>query len=57
MKVEDRIKEVENNIIINLNMAEEESFARYYPYIKQYVEELQILKRAKRIRNSSKKYK
>lgn len=50
MTIEDRIKEVEKEIALNVNKAEEEGFAKYYPYIKQYVDMLKALKEACRIR-------
>ena len=50
MTIEDRIKQVEKEIALNVNKAEEEGFAKYYPYIKQYVDMVKVLKEANRIR-------
>lgn len=50
MTIEDRIKEVEKEIVININSAEEFGFAKYYPYIKEYTEMLRILKAANRVK-------
>ena len=44
MTIEERIKQVEKEIALNVNKAEEEGFAKYYPYIKQYVDMLKALK-------------
>lgn len=52
--VDERIDDLEKDIIINLNMAEDYSFRQYYPYIKLEVEELTILKKAKKIREKRK---
>ena len=50
MTIEERIKQVEKEIALNVNKAEEEGFAKYYPYIKQYVDMLKVLKEANRVR-------
>lgn len=50
MTIEDRIKEVEKEIALTVNRAEQEGFAKYCPYIKQYVDMLKALKEACRIR-------
>ena len=50
MTIEDRIKEVEKEIALNVNKAEEEGFAKYYPYIKQYVDMMKVLREANRVR-------
>ena len=50
MTIEERIKQVEKEIALNVNKAEQEGFAKYYPYIKQYVDMLKVLKEANRIR-------
>ena len=50
MTIEDRIKEVEKEIALTVNRAEEEGFAKYYPYIKQYVDMWKALKEACRIK-------
>lgn len=51
MTIEERIKEVEKELAFTVNKAEQEGFAKYYPYIKQYVEMLKALKEASRIRH------
>lgn len=50
MTIEERIKEVEKEIALTVNRAEEEGFAKHYPYIKQYVDMLKALKEACRIK-------
>ena len=50
MTIAERIKQVEKEIALNVNKAEEEGFAKYYPYIKQYVDMLKVLKEANRVR-------
>ena len=49
--VEDKIQQLKEGIIFNLNMAELEGFAKYYSYIKSDVEALTVLTKAKRIRD------
>ena len=49
--VDEKIEQLKENIIINLNMAEAEGFTKYYPYIKQDVEMLQMLRKAKKVRD------
>lgn len=51
LTVDEKITQLKENIIINLNMAEAEGFTKYYPYIKQDVEMLQILRKAKKLRD------
>ena len=51
LTVDEKITQLKEDIIINLNMAEEEGFVKYYPYIKQDVEMLQILRKAKKLRD------
>lgn len=50
MKVDERINKLERDIAIYLLEAEEISFTRYYPYLKQAYDELKVLKKAKKIR-------
>ena len=50
MTIEERIKQVEKEIALNVNKAEQEGFAKYYPYIKQYVDMSKVLKEANRIK-------
>lgn len=54
LTIEDRIKKLEENIAIDVNMAEECGWAAYLPYIKDNVNELSILKKAKKIRDKRK---
>lgn len=49
--VEDKIQQLKEGIIFNLNLAELEGFSKYYPYIKSDVEALTVLTKAKRIRD------
>lgn len=51
LTVDEKIAQLKEDIIINLNMAEDEGFTKYYPYIKQDVEMLQILRKAKKLRD------
>ena len=54
MKVEERIHQLEQDLVIDLNMAEEYSFTQYVPYIKQNYLELSALKTAQYLREKHK---
>ena len=54
MKIEDRINQVEQDIVFSVYRAEEEGFAKYYPYIKEYTDMLSKLRTAKKIRDRNK---
>lgn len=54
MSIEDRINKLEENICIDVNMAEDCGWAAYLPYIKDNVNELTVLKKALKIRNKRK---
>lgn len=54
MKVEERIHQLEQDLVIDLNMAEEYSFTQYVPYIKQNYLELSALKTAQYLREKYK---
>lgn len=49
--VGDKILSLKQNIIRNLNRAEDEGFIRYYAFIKQDIEMLNVLRKAKKIRD------
>ena len=54
MTIENRINKLEENICIDVNMAEESGWAAYLPYIKDNVNELTVLKKALKIRDKRK---
>ena len=51
MKVEERINKLEKDLAVYLLEAEEISFTRYYPFMKQAYDELKVLKYAKKTRS------
>lgn len=54
MTVEEKIHQLEQNLVIDLNMAEQYSFTQYIPYIKQNYLELSALKTAQYLREKHK---